>query len=507
MEKFEPISLEEINELIPQYSDKADVIADKYKINLRKQIIELSNEFADAYEIDSALENKDNKHQKYCLVFNPAYPVQIEFMNFVYRNGLVYFPEIYALAVTFISQYKQERLVVILERITTKSLAQHLAESRNFSVDFIKKTILIPMYKFLSILEKNNLSYGCINPDNIFLDSNNELIFNERFSTPPGYNQYCLFETTGRAMVEKKFLKGEAKITDDFYALGVLILVLFSGNNKFYDVDTKIIISGKLQSNSYSYVLSLLPKLEISSDINDLLIGLLMDKLSDRWGAYKLFEWIKGKQYNLMVPSDKIDSPRSINFNGTKFFNREALAYELYINWNKAKKFLRDESLIKWIESSIGNVPLANSIKEIKKDTFKTMSNLAFDWSDYTVCRIIAALDPDGPLRIHHLSINLNAVGFALAYYYSNNNSDYVWLISSIIKTELLSEIFMNRSKNRQLEQNNRYFAWQMVFEKCIEYIKNDNCGFGIERCIYELNPALPCKSTMWWLKTPATGR
>ena len=61
MEKFEPISLEEINELIPQYSDKADVIADKYKINLRKQIIELSNEFADAYEIDSVLENKDNK--------------------------------------------------------------------------------------------------------------------------------------------------------------------------------------------------------------------------------------------------------------------------------------------------------------------------------------------------------------------------------------------------------------------------------------------------------------
>ncbi|MCH2038821.1 MAG: hypothetical protein MK137_09545, partial [Rickettsiales bacterium] len=231
----------------------------------------------------------------------------------------------------------------------------------------------------------------------------------------------------------------------------------------------------------------------VTLEYRDLLSGLLADKEEERWDSTKLILWLKGKRYNLIKPSHPSDGTRFILFNGFKYFSTRALAYSLYDNWTQAKHFLREDYLIKWVEGSVGNLVLSNDLKRIRKASIVEKRHYqSFDAADELVTRTIIALDPYGPLRMQNLCFNIAATGTLIAVAYHSNKSAQINLVAKIIKKGILS---VNLSSSPNKDESERGLTWTWVLDKCSVYIKNQNFGFGIERCLYEMNPSLTCQS------------
>ena len=459
-----------------------DLIDGRYAINLDMPLNEYNSEFAKAYEVTDKRDKKSTS--LYALVYGRSMSPRVNIIKTLKNISLNNFLTPIAADVILLSKQKEHCFTVVLPKPQGMKLSEYVLANGAFSEERIIKKIIEPLSFVLDILEKAEVVHGRINLNNIYIDDAKNIILGECISEPTGYSQSSFYETLERIRI-LPIGKGRGDVSIDYYALGAVSLCLQKGRDISESIDDEQLVVSKLMQGSFN---TLVQNLVLSSMMMDLYRGLLNDKASARWRSSSLKDWLKGKHFNLVRMPPIIEATRSIFFCDVQYFNRSALAHALHHNWSAAKIFLREDKLIKWIEGSVGNSEMADKLRQAQKITSSSeIKNSVFDSGDELVVRCLSIIEPGEILRIKTLAINADALGSIIADEFRRKSTSYLQLIATALRKDLIQQ---NIASAEGLDKR-----IIVTVEKLTNLIQLTGVGFGIERCLYELNPILPCQS------------
>ena len=230
------------------------------------------------------------------------------------------------------------------------------------------KHILVEMARILHSIHAQNIIHRDLKPDNILLRNKEPL---DLVMTDFGISSVLDSELSKR-MTSKSGTKvyfapesfsGVIGKEVDYWALGMILLELASGESLFKELD----------ENYIAYTVSTknipIPK-EIDSDFVYLLKGLLTRDPDNRWGHSQIVRWLKGdRNIPLEYHSREGEYEKPYVIDGKKYYDLSQLVALFATSpkmWQEGKAHLYRGYITKWLEN---NNDFDNSIKvdELKK--------------------------------------------------------------------------------------------------------------------------------------------
>lgn len=469
-----------------QTSSQKDVVDGRYQIQSNKPIDSLSSSFADAYEVVDQKE-KDNK-ALYALILDKRYPIRLIEINKLldrYQDG---FCNVLAACLTRLSFKEGNHYVVVVEKPQGITLFKFLSENGPQTEEFVVTKIMTPVNAVLSFLHKRGVAHGGINLDTIYIDQSNKIYVKECVSEICGFSQKMIYETLNRASCLPA-AKGADEPKADYYALGVMANLLLLGGNPVYKLSREDTLQMKYMQGTYSM---LSKGLQLSPHMLDMLRGTINDYTSEVWDSTQMDEWCKGRRFNLLPQAQRSQATRSLEFNGRNYLNLKHLANDMFLYWDEAKKFVYKDRLTKWVERSVQDSDLSERLMMVKARAGKQVYAEGFESADLLVAETILLLDPNGPLRFKNFSSLLGGIGPLLAYAYAYDKNEVKHIIKCILNFGVVFDWSTISTSLGEARHQQQLFALQ----RCADMIGKKGYGFGLERCLYELNPTLCCQSS-----------
>ncbi len=478
----------DINELTKEnlnFSAQESCIGN-FKIDSNTPLSSFSTTFADAYAIASTEDAKSDEN--YALVFKKNLPIrlaEIVTFNTLKISGII-LPKFYG--ITKIPLLGNEAyFVVIMPKPKGNSLKTLIDKGIKFDENFLTNKLLKPLLSTIDLLHNNSIMHGKINPCNIFIDDAGIVTFGEIISEAYGYSQLPFYETTELAQASK-FGKGRGREGNDYYALGITLFALASG--KIYaDLVTKEIIKSKLYRGTYELLTNLG---HVPSNFSTLIRGLVIDNAEQRWGFAEVNSALQGKIYDDKIV-DKDFISRAIIFDERDFYSRKSLAFAMSQEWNLAREFVKTDKIKKWLQSSVSEeifVEILHSMN-FQIPSGKITDTKIFSIDDERLIRTLILIDPDSPIRINDIAFHKDGLGLLLI---NSLNSGSAYVLQMVAGT-LISNLFSSFEYVSAIFGKNNNADYLKPIHKCIDYISRAEVGFGIDYCIYTLNPTLICQS------------
>lgn len=463
----------------PLDSTPVDGMTDRFAIDLERSLPFLDSEGAKAYEAEDLVNPSRSVYALICSPDYPQYYAALEKMRGIANPSLLV---LHDFAVVHISTMNENRLVLFLEKPQGVQLSDLISRGQKFGDTQIIKNMLGPFLEVLELLRDLGLSHGRINPGNIFIGD--QIKLGEFYSEPPGMSQPFIYEPVER-MTAEPYAKGAPNEKTDTYALAMIAFELCHGIARFKVVTKHEFITRVTMLGIYNVLVA---AYDVNPNFSDFFRGTLLDNRQERWGLREMRTWVDGKRYNIIAPM-LAQAGRPFAFNGQEYFNTRSLAYGLSRYWRAAGIDVPSSKLDRWIDIALHNPDMGDlvtrSIKIGARDGSSEKSR------NEMLGRIIAVLDPQGPLRTKDLAFNIDGIGPAAAYFMIRNNTTEMELLVDLISADMpnflasLSEV----SKTKQITDT----IWQMQRERTVLTI--NSVGFGMERMVYDLNPSLPCLS------------
>jgi len=189
----------------------------------------------------------------------------------------------------------------------------------------------------------------------------NLTILGDCVTTLPGFMQPAIYEPIESAMTPP-IGRGPGSIRDDFYALGVTVLVLATGKLPLMGVKDADVINAKLSRGSYA---ALMDGARPPFGLRELLRGLLSDNADERWGLEQLEQWIGGGHRSTVQEARSGDAQRPFEFAGKEYSNFRLLSQAFGENWTKAAKAVDEASFVKWLKRGATEGSMAERVKSI----------------------------------------------------------------------------------------------------------------------------------------------
>lgn len=480
-------------------------LPDSYRVVIESPIPDLDNTNSRAFEVEDA----SHKTEAYATVLPNDVPIRFdsikklkEFYNSNFCN---------LIDEGFVSLNTSEfgNYAIIFEKPKGRSIASYMLDFQKeeerkakeqasetakvkesfMTEDFLARNIIEPLNEVLRGFSERGLGHGAINQDSIFVDSitnaEAKLCLKEGVSEISGLSQYHQYETIPRAMCNP-LGKGEGRIEDDYFALGVFVYYMMFGKLPGEGESTVELLAKRMEGGTYN---TYLKNLNIPVRMADILRGLLNDDPEERWGYDQIQDWARGKRFNLIRPNVKKESLRSYVYNKVGYSSKRSLSYAFYMDWDEAAAEMRTGKLVKWLELSVAQPNLADEVKVLINSTGGENSKSRKD-NDELVTKGLILLDPFAPIRYRDIATSIDALGIILVNGWKHQNHSEIQTITEILKNNL-SEF----KAVRDPFVSEYYDRW--VMQKVHGFITMNAYGFGIERCIYDLNPTLPCQSNL----------
>ncbi len=344
----------------------------------------------------------------------------------------------------------------------------------------------------LQILHKNKLAHRGIRANNIFFaDLNREhLLLGEPVTSAPGSAQPVVYEPITSAMAHPMG-RGEGTPADDIYAVGVLILHLLCGKLPAAELSASEIYKQKLEFGSFA---ALTEGISLSSRVKDVLAGLLHDDPKRRWDVATLARWRDA----IADPPrrGRGDSPAfgKILFESEEYNSPRLLAYAMAQNQKAALELIESGRLTKWINGSLRDETIAKKMVLIYEGG--TLVRSEKHYAHTAVARAIHLLDPDGACWYRDIVFGRGALGSLMLSAFQDDNAELKKTIAELLETNLMHTIAVNEVRTDK-ERNAEWMPASSI-SNCNDYMKQkQNIGFGLERCLYALNPGSPCLSPL----------
>lgn len=355
---------------------------------------------------------------------------------------------------------------------------------RSVSEYALCRHIIPPIAKAMRALDTFGLAHRAIRLGNIFFVDNNrtELVLGDCVSAPAGYHQPVLFEPIERALASADG-RGEGSAADDLYALGVCLAILLIGSNPVAGLPDEQVLMARMERDSYSV---LCERQRIPLAMIEPLRGLLCDEAHNRWDLDELDRWLNGQRLGRTRPSVPLRPSSAFVFAGQQHWSLRTLAHTLSRDVPAAAAVIRDGHLENWLrvrakadelaDAVVQQVALASSRKGSSDDAF--------------VAHVAMLLDPDAPIRYRALRFMPDGIGPALARCWLNDGD--AQSAGEVLALDLGGQWVAQRPKSAQ-----DFGLRRKEFARLRMFIDNRAPGYGLERCLYETNPGLPCQSPL----------
>jgi hypothetical protein len=147
-------------------------------------------------------------------------------------------------------------------------------------------------------------------------------------------------------------------------------------------------------------------------------------------------------------------------------------------------KNIRSLRIDRWCEMSLHRPELAERLDRAIRNGGDR--NVSEKHVSEMMMRILAILDPQGPIRTKSVSVRPDGIGLMLAHQMSQKGPELQQIISMIQSgiSTFWAEQQPDLSKN---QPEMTHAVWQL--QRVRGFLEVKSLGFGIERVLYELNP------------------
>ena len=353
--------------------------------------------------------------------------------------------------------------------------------------DEISRCVLAPAVLTLGYMAQRSLTHRAIRPDNMYWNGTlkTSVLLGDCVSSSPALLQPAIYEPVESAMTPPVG-RGPGTIADDFYALGVTALVLSSGSVPFAGASPKDIIAAKLHRGSFS---ALMEGERPPFGLRELLRGLLSDDSYNRWGLEQLEQWLGGGLRSSVQEVRPGAVPRSFGFDGKEFLNYRLLADAFGKDMKKAEKALSEPAFEKWLRRGVNDHALADRIR-LAIDTTEESKDAA-ESGPLRVTKTCMLLDPYGPIRTKEAVAMPTGIGASLADAYYRRESGVIDCIRDCLSNGIAIDWYRLKGDTETVIYDQEI----KLFTQIQQILANSGLGYGIERCLYMLDPFHPCRS------------
>lgn len=389
-------------------------------------------------------------------------------------RGTVFWPP--AQAERFVFLYRHD--------LTRRFLKPGEPAAMGMRPDDVIERVVGPLFGLLKMLKERDFIHGSIRPDNMFIGgADKRLILGDCLTMPASYSQPALYETIERAMATP-LGRGCGVQSDEMYALGVSLAVMLRQNDHTAGMSADEIVRKKIEFGSYDVITG---KERFRGNVLELLRGLLHDDVVQRWGVDQVQAWMDGQRLSPKQAVYARKAPRPLEFNGKKYFFSRFLSMDLHKNPSDVQRIVESDELSKWLLRAVEDPRADERVEESVLESAK--NGRGQNYAERLATNIGSALDLDGPLRYGDMSFMARAFGNVLveAVLKGREMKPYVDVLgSSMVLHWVASRDNLKVDKGALLAQ----------FDNCRAYIRQSKIGFGLERCLYFLNPGAQCLSS-----------
>ncbi len=349
----------------------------------------------------------------------------------------------------------------------------------------IMRLVAKPIVSMLREMKSRNCVHRGIRLENLYWadKERTKLQLWETYSEPAGCRQSAVYEPIYSAMCDP-FARGDGTIEDDIFSLGVLLLFLTIGRNPLADIKHDDLIFRRIEEGTFLYYVAQYP---IPAIILEALRGMIVDDVDGRWTLDDAEDWIKGSRLSPKPMHTPRRAARPFQIENRNYSFCASLTYGIAKSWMAAPDVIRNKSLDIWLRRSMSDEKLADILQTTINPTGPGARALT---DDILVSSACMALDKESPLHFRGFSCVPEGIGPALAMSAGDNER------ISLIKQLLSSKLSMFWLTARKTEQNTKHIGLLVSkYEMLLNFLDLKQPGFGIERCIYELNPDMPCQS------------
>ncbi len=473
-------------------SGESVALGSRFSIFPSTPIAEMSSASVRAF---AATDARDPDRARVALVCRPELPARLQgakSMKSIDRPGLL---RLYDFGLVDWPGAAGKRLVLVYDFPEGGPLWTAAGPRDAWTPPKLISQLLTPVAAALTDMFLRNVIHRAVRPQNLYwLDqARTRVVLGPCLAAPPGYDQPAAFETIECAMADPD-ARGEGTRTNDMFALG-MTLMSFAQGALPANLDPEDAISRRIERGSFD---TYADGHALPAVLMDALRGLTNDWEGDRWTVEMLRGWIDGqRQQPTHTAPPLLRSAIGYRFAGRDYKNPRDLAHGLGKRWETAARELRTGNVALWIRNTLGDQKLHDRIvAAIKEPTGDT--NPAFNDAS-VVARVCILLDPMAPIRFRGHSITLDGFGSALAGAMRKPGMGEIF--ADIIRARLPGAWahFHKMAGGKNSPPNG-------FVERLSKWIDDPAPGNGLERCLYELNPNLPCFSEMaagMWVSEP----
>ncbi len=388
---------------------------------------------------------------------------------------------------TFHAENRQ-RFVLIYERPPGPLLMRSLAVDRPpLHEDVAIRQVLAPALAALRDLSGRGVFHGAVRPDNIFFSKtgHGSAVLGDCAATLASLTQPTLFETLERGLAQPAG-RGAGAVEDDLYALAVSLVILLHGKDPLRGMSDEAISALKMERGSYAAIAG---QVAVPQTLLEPLRAMLSDDPKQRWSLDDCELWLSGKRKTPVQAALPRRAQRSLAFKDREHWRPETLSIAMTEDVGQAIKLIDEGALDRWLVRSTGQKDLADQVKEAADSAASIGKNGSFE--QRVVARVAIALYPGAPIRFQGLSVLPFGFGNLLGHLMATNQ-DYQAAID-VLKGQMALFWF-----NSQETFKPEYMPLLKQFDQARQFLIKKDPGFGIERCVYELCPTLPCLSEMF---------
>jgi hypothetical protein len=370
----------------------------------------------------------------------------------------------------------------------TSPLGGRFALTAPFQPHQIIDMLLRPATAALKEIHARGTTHRAIRPDNLYLkDAGAQtLALGPSVVVPPGFGQPDIYEPLETAAADPTG-RGPGTSKHDMFALGMTAVALLLGRQPGTGVERDELMIRRLEYGSLSAVVD---RHMVPRELIDAFYGLLTDDESDRWSAADLDKWLHaGRPDTPHLPElQRAITPYTIS--GRQVRSARSLAYVLGRNWKDGARQLRSEALHNWVKDYMPERMAAAMLDQALLET----DPQGDDGDALLVSRAVMALDPQGPARYRDAVVDPYGLGPFLfdAAKTPERRANALGLLNYGVPQKVLERRPSERRPNAR-----RATRQAINFERLRRWATSTLPGEGLERCLYDLNDALPCLSPL----------
>jgi hypothetical protein len=475
----------EVEQEVAKPAGPPGTLRERYLIRSSQPLPELSTPSADAY---AAEDKRDANRALYALICKPELPSRVNIMRALKGVQTLGLQQLVEWGPMNWPPAGRQCMTVVYERPAGRRVMPHLrAELTRVDEYEMAKRVVEPLIAAVKELTSRGITHRAIRPTNLYYmdDAGERMAFGDCVTAPPAFDQPLLFESIEAGMA-LPIARGSGTFADDLYSLGVTLLILLLGRNPVAHLDDEAILRQKIQQGSYA---TLVGEERLPLSMIEVLRGLLCDDALQRWDVEALDLWLSGRRMSPLQQRVEKRAARGFPFQGKEYLNCRELAIAMARHWDLAVPPVIDGKLELWLRRAVEDKERATVVADVVRGAVNSTSDKKAS-IDLMLCKILILLDPTAPLRYKGFNAMPDGFGSALAA-----------LMAQRGDTRLFAEIILREAPKLWFEGRHDYqpdnSLMEANFRELRNYLTQTGMGFGLERCLYELNDALPCQSSL----------